>query len=83
MAEQLCWRCNRPGTGTCAWDRSRGNIPVEGWTAKEVSYRDNTGVYSTTYHITACPLFDEQADYYKRMREPEKKKPGPHPLSDK
>ena len=66
--EQLCWRCNRVGTGTCAWDRSKGVIPVEGWTAKEVPWRDFTGGYSTSYQITACPLFDEDEDYYERMK---------------
>lgn len=66
--DQLCWRCNRVGTGTCAWDSSKGVIPVEGWTAEEVPYRDGAGKYSTTYAVTACPLFDEQEDYYERMK---------------
>ena len=78
-SEQLCWRCNRVGTGTCAWDRSKGVIPVTGWTAKEVPYRDHTGVYSTTYAITDCPLFDEDEDYYERMRGVAQKKLGRKP----
>ena len=67
-SEQLCWRCNRPGTGTCAWDKSKGVVPVEGWTAKEVPFRDGTGIYSTTYAITDCPLFEEQEDYDERNK---------------
>jgi hypothetical protein len=79
MSEQLCWRCTRPGTGTCAWDRSKGVIPVEGWTAKEVPWRDFTGAYSTSYQITACPLFDEDEDYYERCGCYDPKKKGRKP----
>ena len=67
-SEQLCWRCKRVGTGTCAWDASKGTVPVEGWTAKEVPYRYGNSQHTTTYEITACPLFDEDEDYYERMR---------------
>lgn len=31
MKETLCWLCRRPGSSSCAWDRSFD--PVPGWTA--------------------------------------------------
>lgn len=67
--ETLCWRCKRPGTGTCSWDKSRGNVPVEGWTAKEAAHRGNNGEYLKTYHVIDCPLFDLDEDYVERMKQ--------------
>ena len=66
--ETLCWRCKRPGTGTCSWDKSRGNVPVEGWTAQEAAHRGNNGEYLRTYHVIDCPLFELDQDYVKRMK---------------
>lgn len=67
--ETLCWRCKRPGTNTCSWDKSRGTVPVDGWTAEEVPYigwHENRA--TTSFFVIECPLFDPMEDYYKRMR---------------
>ena len=66
--ETLCWRCKRPGTRTCSWDDSKGETPVEGWTAEKVPYMNWTNNPSTTYHVTECPLFEPEENYEKRMR---------------
>ena len=65
--ETLCWRCKRPGTGSCSWDASRGSVPVDGWTADEVPYREQDGSHIITYHVIDCPLFELDEDYMKRM----------------
>ena len=62
--DTLCWRCKRPGTRSCAWDDSKGEIPVEGWTAEEVPYLGWAyGEEKTTFHVIDCPLFDPMEDY--------------------
>lgn len=66
--ETLCWRCKRPGTGSCSWDASRGSVPVEGWTADEVPFRERDGSHIRTYHVIDCPLFELDEDYVKRMK---------------
>ena len=66
--ETLCWRCKRPGTRTCSWDDSKGETPVEGWTAEKVPYMNWTNNPSTTYHVIECPLFDPEENYDYRAR---------------
>ena len=66
--ETLCWRCKRPGTRTCAWDDSKGNVPVEGWTAEEVPFRENDGSHIRTYHVIDCPLFELDEEYQRRIK---------------
>lgn len=67
--ETLCWRCKRPGTGTCSWDKSRGNVPVEGWTADEVPFMSwIESRATTTFRVIDCPLFDPEEDYDERMK---------------
>lgn len=68
MKETLCWKCKRPGSNTCSWDRSRGEIPVDGWTAKETKRWSSKGKYIKAYHIISCPLFLLDEDYVKRMK---------------
>lgn len=64
--ETLCWRCTRPGTGTCSWDRNL--TPVPGWSATAEPWRlQKAGTYGMTWHVHACPLFQEDLDYLDRM----------------
>lgn len=51
MEETLCWRCQRPGTSSCSWDKSL--TPVEGWTATAGPW----GAEGVSYCVHACPLF--------------------------
>lgn len=67
--ETLCWRCKRAGTESCAWDKSRGNVPVEGWTAEESKIRVGNGVYTKSYRVIDCPLFVLDEDYERRMKQ--------------
>lgn len=55
----LCWYCDRPGTGSCSWDRKLQ--PVEGWTAKERIYHMKHK-NDITYHVVECPEFIEGRD---------------------
>lgn len=64
--ETLCWRCRRPGTGTCSWDKSL--TPVCGWDAVAVPWREAPGKYQMTWHVNGCPLFDPEPDYGRRMK---------------
>ena len=62
--ETLCWSCKRPGTRTCSWDDSKGNVPVEGWTAEERPY---PGAYvgpKRSFHVIECPLYEKDEKYY-------------------
>ena len=69
MEETLCWRCKRPGTNTCSWDKSRGNVPVEGWTAEEVPFMSwIESRATTTFRVIDCPLFEQDEDYDQRMK---------------
>ncbi len=54
--ESLCWRCTRPGTGACSWDRNL--CPVPGWEAEMRQW--GSGL---SWHVFKCPLFDEQKDF--------------------
>ena len=63
--ETLCWRCTRPGTGTCSWDRSL--TPVDGWTAVPTNFREQDGSYVRTHRVLLCPRFVEEPDYDHRM----------------
>lgn len=49
----LCWACDRPGTGSCSWDKELK--PVEGWEAEESVFHGSED--SVTYHVIRCPLF--------------------------
>lgn len=65
LGETLCWRCKRPGTGTCPWDKNL--TPVPGWDAVAVRWRDMPGKYQMTWRVNACPMFVPETDYNKRM----------------
>lgn len=52
MSNTLCWKCTKPGTGCCSWDRELA--PVAGWEAIE----DETDGYQT-YQVLFCPEFQE------------------------
>lgn len=82
--ETLCWRCKRPGTGSCSWDKNL--TPVPGWDAVAVRWRDTPGKYQMTWHINACPLFDPEPDYGRRMHDASAsangKAPGRPPKAD-
>ena len=68
--ETLCWRCKRPGTNTCSWDKSRGTIPVDGWDAEETKLwnaKEHAGHIITSYIVHECPLFKPEEDYDHRM----------------
>lgn len=66
--ETLCWSCKRPGTGSCSWDKSCAKVPVDGWTADAVLYRDGTGIYSITYNVIDCPLYKPDEYYIQRIQ---------------
>ena len=63
----ICFDCKK-ACGGCSWsavDPVTGKVkyePVPGWTARKVrycvGYSGRKRVYTDTYHITACPLFD-------------------------
>ena len=59
VCDTLCWRCTRPGTGACSWDKSKGNIPVEGWKAERVY----VGGIGLSYKVFECPLFSLNENY--------------------
>ena len=61
--EQLCWRCKN-ATGSCPW--SFNGTPVEGWKAIPITFTDEDSTVNT-YHITDCPMLDEEQDYIPRM----------------
>lgn len=84
MKETLCWKCQRAGTGSCSWDKSRAKVPVEGWSADEVAYRESNGKYSIAYHVNECPLFILDEDYVRRMKEHQARhRRGPEPMVDR
>lgn len=64
---QLCWTCSR-ACGGCSW--SDGSYtPVKGWKAKKNTVRVEKGIYSheyDSYHITECPLYDNDTPVEKR-----------------
>jgi len=58
-SQQLCWTCKKVcGGGGCPWaDKLK---PVKGGTTEPKEYRvprPGRVIVSTTYHITACPLY--------------------------
>ena len=65
----ICFGCKR-ACGGCSWsevDAQTGKIrfePVPGWTAtklvKHIDYFKGYHRVMETYHITACPLFEEE-----------------------
>ena len=57
---QLCWHCKK-ACGYCNWSRSLE--PVKGWTAEKVQRKSGSKTLDT-YHITACPEFEEDGDDY-------------------
>lgn len=71
LAFTKCWFCKRPGTRSCPWDDSKGNVPVPGWTAVETKLLIQGKGYVKTYHIIDCPMFDEDL----RMSAPQETKP--------
>ena len=81
MRETLCWRCARAGTGGCSWDKNL--TPVEGWTAQQRRFREQTGVYTQTDLVEGCPLFEEDPDWQERMSRLSVGKPGPKPKGDR
>ena len=82
--ETLCWKCKRPGTNSCSWDKSRGRVPVEGWNADQCAFRDSDGTYGSSYRVNECPLFVLDEDYVRRMKEhAAQNKRGPRPTVDR
>ena len=65
----ICFDCKK-ACGHCSWSGldAKGNPkfePVPGWTAKKSKMligRNKKGkkLYIDTYHITACPLFEQE-----------------------
>jgi hypothetical protein len=62
-SESLCWRCKKPGTGGCSWDRCF--VPVEGWEAELREYPGACSHPKYSYHVVACPLFEKDDGFYK------------------
>ena len=63
--DTLCWRCTRPGTGSCSWDKRL--VPVDGWTAVPSEFREQDGSYAKSWRVLLCPQFQEEPDYDHRM----------------
>ena len=67
--QTLCWKCAN-ACGKCSW--SDGTFtPVEGWTAEQTSIREQHIEYGKehpiiSYHVTACPLFEDDTDQYNK-----------------
>lgn len=65
----LCWRCAK-ACGRCSW--SDGSFtPVEGWTAQETRLREQHWSMDAdrsiqSFHVTACPLFEDDTDEYNK-----------------
>lgn len=82
--DTLCWMCKRPGTNSCSWDKSRGRVPVEGWSADRVAYRRADGTYESTYSVNACPMFVPDDEYVRRMKaHAVQSQRGPRPTVDR
>lgn len=68
VGANICFDCKK-ACGKCSWsasDPATGKIkyePVPGWTAKKVSYvsgwSNGKPCHTETYHITDCPLFEQ------------------------
>jgi hypothetical protein len=54
-----CLKCAKVGKSICSWDASRGEIPVEGWTAIPDQMLVPSKGYVQTYCVLDCPLFEE------------------------
>lgn len=63
---QLCWDCRfatNPAGSRCSWARELK--PVKGWTAERVTLAPSNpfyrrkGLLVETWHVRACPLFEE------------------------
>ena len=64
----LCWSCAK-ACGGCSW--SDGTFtPVPGWTAEPTvlqGYKLKCGLAPMeSYHVTACPLFEDDTDQYNK-----------------
>ena len=61
----LCWKCAN-ACGKCSW--SDGTFtPVEGWTAEETWLREQHADGAIqSFHVTACPLFEDDTDRYNK-----------------
>lgn len=55
--DTICWRCSRPGTGGCCWDKRL--VPVPGWDATAVRWEKSGVSYRTgSYIVHSCPEFE-------------------------
>ncbi len=65
-SNNICFDCKK-ACGQCSWsaaDPLTGELlfePVPGWTAEKIEQNSNYRYKypNTTYHITACPLFEQ------------------------
>jgi hypothetical protein len=63
----LCWKCAN-ACGKCSW--SDGTFtPVDGWTAVKTILHiapknERWGRDTESYHVTACPLFEDDTKQY-------------------
>ena len=67
--DTICWRCAKPGTGGCCWDKSL--TPVPGWDATATKW-GATGVNTVpgSYVVHECPEFEScetEADRMSRV----------------
>lgn len=69
-SETLCWRCRRPGTSACEWDKSKGALPVKGWTANPTIRYGGTRDETQSYYVISCPKFipDKRRQKIKNLR---------------
>ena len=65
----LCWSCAK-ACGGCSW--SDGTFtPVPGWTATETRLKEQHGSRDAdrsiqSFHVTECPLFEDDTDQYNK-----------------
>ena len=55
--DTICWRCTKPGTGGCCWDKAL--IPVPGWYATSVRWKKSGDSNRPgSYIVHRCPEFE-------------------------
>ena len=79
----LCWTCEN-ACGNCSW--SDGTFtPVEGWTATPTKLWVNhsinpgeKGALIDSFHVTACPLYENDEDQYNQPTKRDKWNSAPY-----
>lgn len=74
--QSLCWNCAK-ACGKCSW--SDGSFtPVPGWTAEKTTLSGSGGSPTESYHVFACPLFEDDTHLYNKPTKRNKWNSGPY-----